>query len=358
MTSRRIVVVAAVLTLAGVAALVAAGSRGSLDGPAGTLAFQRLVGGFGGDVIEANDPVDGATFLLLADLRSSDEAEDVLRWVEEGGRAVVADATSAIASSVGVSPAGFVSTSLLGRSDLSPACAVPEVVDVGRIRVRAVELGLSPGGDGIGCFPGADGSPHVVVAPHGSGRLVILGGSSVFWNEFLDEGDNAAFALRLVGGPGRDVVMGRPVPGARPRPGPWGVLPSPARTILIGLVLAALVFVMARGRRLGHPPEEPAASPIPASALVEATGALLRSSADREFVASQLREHHAQRLRRRLGLAPDLPPREVARAVDERRGQGHVVEELFSRPAPRDDQELLRLARDLQRTTRETEERP
>lgn len=357
MSTRRIVVLAGVLTLLGIVALAAAGRGGALDGPDGTLAFQRLVNAMGGDVSESDRPSDGATFLLLHDLRRSEEAADILRWVEDGGRIVVADPTSAIASAVGVAPDGFVSSNLLGVASLHPGCAVPEAVGVEAIEVRSVDVALSVGPpDRVGCFVTSEHAAYLVAVPHGEGRVVVLGGGSVFWNEFLDDADNAVLALRLAGGPGGDVVMGRAVPDARVPEGPWAALPSPARTVVLGLVLAAFVFVVVRWRRLGTPVVEEVRSPIPASALVDATAALLRSSADRDFVAAELREHHARRLRRRLGLPPELPAAEVGRAVDERAGADREAEVLLAGRQLGGDDELLRLARDLQRLHQRIEE--
>ncbi|MDX1621836.1 MAG: DUF4350 domain-containing protein [Nitriliruptorales bacterium] len=358
MRSRRLVIAAAILTILGVFALYVAGRGGTLDGPDGTAAFERLVASFGGEVRQAEGPIDGSTLVLLRDLRTPEEADEILEWVRSGGRLVLGQPDSEIAARIGIAPSQFVSGSVLGTASLEPVCAAPEVVGVDEVEVRAVDLTVATGAqpDVLHCLARGGGDPYMVVVPVGAGTVVVLGGPTALWNERLDRADNALFALRLVGGPGSNVVMGAAVPASRPTPGLVESLPGSVRMGVLGLILAGITFAAVRWRRLGMPPEETASSPLPASALVEATGHLLRSSEDRTYVAKQLRDHHAGLARRRLGLPPELTPREVGRAMDVRFGGSGETEELFARGAPQDDEQLLRYARDLHRSTRRIEE--
>ncbi|MDX1658864.1 MAG: DUF4350 domain-containing protein [Nitriliruptorales bacterium] len=364
MRTRTVVITAAALTVLGVLALLVAGGQGRLDGPDGTLAFERFVAASGGQITRGGVPVDGATLVFLEELRTPEEATEIVDWVADGGRLVLADPTSEIAAAVGVSTGAFVSGSVFGTAQVEPSCVAPAVVGVERVRVRSVDVVLSAGGqpEALTCLTSPGGDAYLISLSVGEGVVFVLGGRSIFTNEHLRDLDNAVLALRLVGGPGADVVLGAPVPESRPAPGVIASLPSAVRFGLLGLVLAAVTFAAVRWRRLGMPPDEPRPSPIPASALVDATGDLLRASQDHAYVGAELRRHHARQLGRRFGLPSDLEPAEVGHAVDDRLGLDGEAADLLGGPPPRDDDQLLRLARDLHRlehrTTTVTEERP
>lgn len=130
----------------------------------------------------------------------------------------------------------------------------------------------------------------------GGGRVVLVGSAvaaaatiegatavsdgAFLRNRDLGRGDNAARALALAGGPRRPVAFVETVHGAAQRRG-LGALPAGVRACLWLLGLAALVGLVARGRRLG-PPEDGARVLAPARREhVEALAAALARTSDR-----------------------------------------------------------------------------
>lgn len=346
------------LLLLGVALAGPPAGKGDEAGPGGTLALRRFLARMGVAVREADapPPVPG-TFALLADLRDAREAGEILDWVESGGRLVLADPLSAIAERAGVM-ARERAGSFRGPVVLRPGCVAPEAVGVGRLAVHASDLLLTAtGAASVACFPGSDGA-FVVSVGRGRGTVVVLGGASPLTNELLREADNATLALRLF--TTAPVVFGPPLPpGAAPN-GPasgglWGAVPGPAKVVLVQLGLAVAAFALARGRRLGRPVPEPAASPIPASELVRATGRLYRAARAAGFAGTLLREGTAARCARRLGLASshdERLPEALARAsgLPERR-----LRDVLAGPDPATDADLIRLAGDLEEVRRRVE---
>jgi hypothetical protein len=115
----------------------------------------------------------------------------------------------------------------------------------------------------------------------GRGELTLLGDAGPLRNRALGRGANAALALMLAGAPARRVAFVESVHGYHEARG-LGALPSGLRWCLGLLGLAALVGIVARGRRLG-PPEAEADEPAPARrAHVDALAAALARTRDRE----------------------------------------------------------------------------
>ena len=116
-----------------------------------------------------------------------------------------------------------------------------------------------------------------------------------------------------------------------------GLAALPARFgwALIGLALAALVFMVARGRRLGPPEPERRDLPPPRRAYVDALAATMARGRDREEAVAPVRAEARRRLARRAGLGPQAGPdawREAALAAgldaDEARAlSGHAADD-------------------------------
>lgn len=117
----------------------------------------------------------------------------------------------------------------------------------------------------------------------GRGTLVVAPDAATFRNATLAQGDHAARALLDAGPPARRVAFVESVHGYHEQTG-LGALPRPVRTCLILLGLAALAFLVLRGRRLG-PPEAPARElPPPRRAHVEALAAALARTKDKDTI--------------------------------------------------------------------------
>jgi hypothetical protein len=322
--------------------------------PDGTTVLRRLLDARGIPVRDGERPSrPPATFVLLADARDDGQVSEVLAWVEEGGRLVVADPGSLVLPRLGIE--GVPSDAFLGTDERSPGCVTRATRAVRGIVIAAVEAELVPTVGGIACFPGERGA-FAVTVPHGRGEVVLLGGRSFLVDDLLDRADNARFALQVLDA-GGGVAFGPPEPGAAGgRSGVWDVLPSGAKVAVAFAVLAGLLFGVARSRRLGKPVLEEPVSPIPGSELVEATAALYRRARATGFAGHQLRAAAAARLSRRLGVPPDVPadalPDVLAAAgsLDAQR-----LRRVLAAPEPEDDEELIALGRELERILDEVE---
>jgi Domain of unknown function (DUF4350) len=120
-------------------------------------------------------------------------------------------------------------------------------------------------------LPG-DGSDHM--RQIGRGTATFVPDPTPLRNRALAQDDNAAFALRLAGPSSRRIAFLESVHGYREQTG-LAALPAGVKTTLWLLALAALAFLLLRGRRLGPPelPQRPL--PPPRRAHVEALAAAL-----------------------------------------------------------------------------------
>lgn len=356
-----------------VATVLATGKSNGDKQPQGTLALRRFLAGMGLQVGNADSPPPGqATFVLFTDLRTPAQDQGLLAWVRQGGTLVVTDPASLALPEAGINPSGHVGHYRFGPARLAPGCVAAESLGVRSLAVDPADSVLTAADPGaIGCFP-VSGGYFEISDPIGRGRLVALGGNSVFTNALLSTGDNAAYALRLLQGGGTPGAGagGRVVFGPAEPPGPvataglWASLPLPAKVVLIQIAVALVVFALVRARRFGRPSPEHLPSPVPAGELVDAVGRLYRASQARGFAADTLRRATLQRLRSRLGMGVTTGPA-VAPAILAGIGPGEVealsssaaqlgggdpeaIRHLLAGAAPLDDAALIVLARQLE----------
>ena len=341
MSRRRLFWVGAIAVLVGLVLLAP-----RAEDPEATLAVRRYLANIGFEVADAEQPpAPGGTLVLLHDLRAADEARSILRWVEEGGKLVVADPDSAVLDMVGGAAAGPIG--LVGTVELQPRCLAPEVVGVGRVTARASDTALLAHDDAfVSCFPAGDGA-LLLTRRYGEGRVTLLGGVGPLTNELLADADNAVLAAQ-VAGPGTEVVFAPPQPsGALVGASAWDLLPDRARVVVVALILSGVGFALVRARRLGRPVREDPVAPIPASELVRATARMYRRAGAVAYCATLLREAYLGRLSRgRWAMAGgEAPVRMVARAtgLPQRR-----VEEILRGPDPHTDDALIRLGLELE----------
>jgi hypothetical protein len=309
-----------------------------------TEALRRFLAHAGFDVSDGPEPPQEGTFVLIRDLREAEDAAALLRWVERGGRLVVADPASSVLPLVGAGPNGLVG--VLGATALEPGCATAEAAGVDRIVARASDWTLGGGPDFVGCFAGRDG-PYLLSRRHGEGSVVLLGGPSALTNELLRSEDNAVLAFRLAGA-GPEVVFGTPIAAAAggSSGGLWASLPDRAKIVVVALGLAVIAFALVRGRRLGGPVAEAPIVPIPASELPRAIGRLYRRARDPGYAGRRMREATRTKLARR-----STGHVEVDELVAVLAGTtGWPVERLraaLAGPDPATDDELIRLGAEL-----------
>lgn len=285
-------------------------------GPGGTAALQRVLQSQGVEVRGADHPETGSTFFLPVDFRGPGQAREVAAWVREGGRLVIADPASETAAAAGLPPPEGAVGGFSPSRSLVTDCATPETKGVSQVTVASVDslFGLRPA-EAVGCIHRGEGA-YLVRRRLGEGEVIGLGGLSPLTNLYLSEGDNVVLAWNLLGRTEQSVVIGGPQPpGAAPR-GLWSLLPAPARAIVFQVALATLIFALVRGRRMGLPPREDIPSPIPATALVHATGQLYRRARASGHGLALLQDRFRLRAARRLGVGSDAGDDDLASAIE------------------------------------------
>ena len=182
---------------------------------------------------------------------------------------------------------------------------------------------------------GEPGAPLGVVAARDRGRALLLASAGPLQNRALARADNAALALAAAGPVGRPVTFLETVHGYG---GESGLAAIPARILwmLLGLLLAAIVFAWSHARRIGPPEDEARPLPPARGEYVEAlAGALARTRRPAEVVRP-LRAAARERLATRAGLAADAGDDEL-RAAGERFGlENDEIRALVEVPVDRD----------------------
>jgi hypothetical protein len=308
--ARVVVVIVAVLLVLNVVSLVVStlspepsGKDGSAYAtqPLGAAAYAELLGRAGHPVGYLREPLHEAlldpddTLVVLDGDLEDDERAALARFVRAGGRLVAAGEDAGR----GVVPRAPRWTRT-GPRVASPTLPVPETRGVRRVRSA-----------GNGSFAAAGWSlpvlggdrPLLAVASVRSGRALLLADSSPLQNRLLGEADNAALALGLAGAPGRRVTFVESVHGFGRATG-FAALPSRWRFALVVALLAALLVLAARARRLG-PAEPPGDEPTPARREhVDALALGLRRSREPDVALAPVREAARAQVIRSAALEP------------------------------------------------------
>jgi Domain of unknown function (DUF4350) len=277
--------------------------------PTGLAAYADLLARDGRRVTQLRDAParvrldPGSTVVLLDpdEVRRAD-ARALRRFLDAGGRLVAGGAEDPgwLDAVLGRPPAWSGEGVRVART----RARVPETAGVSRVETagrgswaRAGEARLVLGGDGRGLL---------VVAPVGRGRLALLADASPLQNRLLAQADDAKLGLSLAGPAGRPVAFVESVHGYGRASG-FGAIPTSWRFALGGLVLAALVLIWARGRRLGPPEALERPLPPPRREYVEALAALLERSRDPGAAIGPLQAELLRRLERQGpgGLSAD-----------------------------------------------------
>ncbi|MGK5521582.1 DUF4350 domain-containing protein, partial [Micromonospora sp. URMC 107] len=133
----------------------------------------------------------------------------------------------------------------------------------------------------------------------------------------------------------------------------WSAFPGWLWALLAQLAVAALLAAFWRARRLGPPAVEPLPVTVRSAETVLGRARLYEKAGARGVAARTLRAAALDRLTPRLHLPPTAPPADVAAAVAARTGDDpRWTDEVLHGVEPETDQELLDLARALDRVTR------
>jgi hypothetical protein len=304
-------------------------------GPRGLAAYRDLLGRFGtrvetvrGNLSEAD--LDRSKTLVVIDPSRFDEQEGkVLRqFVDGGGRLVaggsVENPTAWLHSMLADPPRWRPSA---GR-EARPVGSSPDVAGVSRVRTAGEGAWTSLEPDDVSLTE-SDGSVIVLVRQVGRGTVVLLADPSPIQNRLLDQADNALLALNL-GGRTRPVVFAEGVHGYGRSRG-LGRIPTGWKVALGGLVLAALVGMVAKGRRLGPPEDDSRALPPPRRAYVDALATTLSRTNDPAQSLASLQATTRAGLARRAGLPADAGNDALA---DVARGLGWPDDEIQAMTGP------------------------
>ena len=257
-----------------------------------------------------------------------DEERAVRRFVERGGRLVAggAGATALLLEALLADPPAWSSA---GIRNAEPVGGAPEVTGLDSVRTA---------GEGSWSEPGAttpilgDGSRLLAtVATLGRGRVVALADPSPLQNRLLATADNAGFGLAAAGD-GRDRRVRRGARTATARRAGSGAIPGRWQAALFGLTLAALLGVVAAGRRLG-PPED-AARPLPPARreYVDAVAVSLARTNRPAEALEPLQAAARARLARRAGLPPTASEPQLRAAAARLGWSAHETDALFAPP--------------------------
>ena len=256
----------------------------------------------------ALDPRDALVVLDPVGL-DGEESRAVRRFVERGGRLIA-----------GGSGAVSLLDALLNTPPTWSSAGVPRAEPVGAVAEVAGIRSVRSADGGSWSEPGAttpvlvgDARVLATVTDVGRGRVVALADPSPLQNRLLGAADNAGFGLAAAGD-SRGVVFAEGLHGYGREQG-LGAIPGRWQAALIGLALAALLGVVAAGRRLGPPEDAARVLPPPRREYVDAlAGSLARTRRPVEAIAP-LQAAARGRLARRAGLPPSATEPELRAAA-------------------------------------------
>ena len=293
----------------------------------GAAAYAQLLGRTGHRVDQLRDAPHRArlrpdeTAIVLDALGVANRDADALRaFVSEGGRLV----------------AGGGDLSWLGRIVESPPAGDVTrgvVVRAGRLTLRTAGVAGWQDAGSMHAVAGRFGAVVVASERVGSGIVFALADPSPLQNRLLDRSDNAAFGLQLAGAARRVAFLesyhgyGRSS-GLRALPLAWILL-------LCGLALAGIVYLFARGRRLGPAETIERELPPPRREYVDSLAGVLART-PRDDAVAPVRRSAREALLRRAALPEDAGD-DAVREAARRFGLGDVETNALLAPAQTDD---------------------
>jgi hypothetical protein len=290
-----------------------------------------------------DDSLDPSAALVVLDPGSvgRSEARAIGRFVRAGGR-LIAGGSSADEWLREIVPRPPAWRAGGGEVVAHRLATVPETAGVGAVRTAGDGVWRSAGGT----HPALGARDAILtVAAVGEGRVALLADASPLQNRLLDQADNAALGLALAGPSGRRVVFAESVHGFGRETG-LAALPTRWKWALVGLLLAAIAWVLSRIRRLGPAEDERRPLPPPRRAYVDAVAATLARTRSPSVAAERVKAAARANVARRAGLGPH-PPDESIAAAAATLGLGEEDAAALVRPARDADEDLLLAGRAL-----------
>jgi hypothetical protein len=318
--------------------------------PDGSKAFVMLMQQAGAQFSVGDAPGNG-TAVLIQDTLSVEEAKRIRSWVEGGGRLIVADPTSSLTA------ATVTSSSSVRSKVLTPQCNASYVAGVRKIRpnTSANYEQFERDADAVNsCFPYRNGyflSEH----EEGAGSVIDIGSPDLFSNQDLANYDNAVLITNLVQpAPGKNIVWLQTNGEVSSSDSSGGstlsqLLPDHVKEAFLQLIVAALVLILWRGRRLGKPVDEDPLVAIPASQLVVASGNLLETAGLRDDAAAMMRRHARQAFVQLLGVDANVSDVALMQIIHDRTNiaADRIEAVMVTMPAA-DDAQLITLAQQIE----------
>jgi hypothetical protein len=353
------VLLVAALVVAAVLAVVGSANRRQADDPrspiaTGAGALGQLLSDQGVQITttsrveDAAAAVDPTTTLVVA---NADQLDEVA-----AGRLLGAGAARAILLRPNTPALVTFDVRATARTpeegSFAPECAAEVAQLAGPITVEDLRASYQATGPAdFACYPAGAGHAYLR-ASTGDGVPVDLVGGGIS-NAALGTEGNAAFAMNVFGGQPRIVwLMAQRVDAPDATGRPPTLLPPWWPIAMLQFAVAFLITAIWRGRRLGPILSEPLPVTVRAAETVEGHGRLYYRLSARDRAAEALRVGSRQRLSRAFGHADD--PLALSAAVAARTGldPGRVRWLLFD-AAPGTDDDLVDLARDLDRLEQE-----
>jgi len=297
--------------------------------------------------------LDPATTVVVLDpdTVSYDEAGVLLTFVVNGGRLITGGTNPSYFTALRQDPPLWAAPGRTEWTQVDPSLTpISNVVSAGDARFS--QLGASR------ALIGDASDALVTEAPVGKGMIVFIADASPLQNRLLGTADNAALGLALAGGSTRTVVFPEGVHGYGPSSG-LAAIPTEWKIALVGIAIAGLVLMWARGRRLGPPEDASRPLPPPRAAYVDAVGSTLVRTrgpdAALQVVATRVRERIEARAVPGAGGASGATGH-LDRPEFARRGRaiGLSDEEIDAVLSPITDESVLAVGRALSRVERST----
>lgn len=344
-----------VLTAIAIAVFRQRARTGALDptsvGPRGSRAVAQLLRDRGVDVRRVVGPPETLSGTVVVPVARvlTEEALRRLASPADGTHVVlVAPRTPLTVLGVDVRMSAEVSPQLTAAG-----CDLDVAVTAGRADAggAAYDVGGADGATVHACYAAEGGDPSLVRIESGTASVTVLGSPAALTNDRLDEEGNAALALGLLD-------RGAPVTWVMPRLAGTApeeeskslteLLPDGVLIGLLQVLIAALVAMVWRGRRLGPVVVEPLPVVVRAAEAVEGRARLYAAAKAHGRAAWNLRRGTRLRLRQRLALPSDATEQAIVEATSARssRPPGDIARLLYG-PDPTDDATLVRLAAEL-----------
>jgi hypothetical protein len=324
----------------------------------GLAAYAELLAHEGHPVDVTRGPLrdgtlDPATTVVVLDpdTVSFDDAGILLTFVVNGGRLITGGTSPSYFTALRRDPPLWAAPGPTDWSQIDPSLApISRVVSAGDARFSTLGDSRPLVGDASDAL--------VTEASVGRGTIVFVADASALQNQLLGTADNAALGLALAGGAGRTVVFPEGVHGYGPSSG-LGAIPNQWKVALVGIAIAGLVLMWARGRRLGPPEDASRPLPPPRATYVDALGSTLvrtrRPDAALHAVATHVRERIDARAvpgaDGAAGATGDLDRAEFARRG---RAIGLSDVEIDAVLSPITDESVLAVGRALSRVEQST----